>query len=678
MNKKQVLLSLAFAIVLGVVVVSTMTGGLKLPFFQQEAPGPSSSILAAGEATAAALPSSEDEEVQATETPEASPVRSAPGLTPAPRGTDLPDVLLLYDPQNPTPFDANFCLIAEYYGLLCAAFDLNQPDFLPADLLDPKGRPYKLIGISAANLSRLTYNEILTLQFPISEDLSSLLIYNINESTSSNVLSQLTRGEILGARPVQDSVRNWTVTTRAVEVTREFSGLDIQPTDRLIQDDLELVVSSRGEAIPLIVSTDDRDLTYPIFAQAPYGRGIVYVHSGSSTGSLMEQPLRRLYYRTENFTTIIPIMIAMRAELGDEVWHNPVNYANLTLDNIPLRPDVDNFDFHVLLRQMESHHFFSTIAFAPARYPSTSPEIAALITANPGYFSLVQYGNTGSGYEFYYYEVPSTGSGATGGPAVPELYPHPARPFAEQEAAILEGLQRMLTHQIESGVPFERVMVFPEGISPEDTLVVLKRMNYLATVNAQSVPLGASRTGQWDEGMSMASLSYANFPVVTRRQHVTRFTTPDPVVQDAVFDLFIDRPALFWADPLDGDLFTTGMDEFNLIADRVNSLPGELEWRGLGDVLRRAYRQRLNDDGSFDVQMFTPAALLNNPNSTPHTYHFMKEETLNVPIKSVLVNGQEYPYRVEDGMLLIDVVVPGRERVEVRIAYENEMDASGD
>jgi hypothetical protein len=29
-------------------------------------------------------------------------------------------------------------------------------------------------------------------------------------------------------------------------------------------------------------------------------------------------------------------------------------------------------------------------------------------------------------------------------------------------------------------------------------------------------------------------------------------------------------------------------------------------------------------------------------------------------------------------MLLIDVVVPGRERVEVRIAYENEMDASGD
>ena len=55
-------------------------------------------------------------------------------------------------------------------------------------------------------------------------------------------------------------------------------------------------------------------------------------------------------------------------------------------------------------------------------------------------------------------------------------------------------------------------MVFPYGISPEQTLVLLKKYNYLATVNAQDIPLDTTRPPTWDYGMYQANMDYGGFP----------------------------------------------------------------------------------------------------------------------------------------------------------------------
>ena len=163
-----------------------------------------------------------------------------------------------------------------------------------------------------------------------------------------------------------------------------------------------------------------------------------------------------------------------------------------------------------------------------SNWDGSQPEVVGLIRANPDRYSLVQHGNNHDGYEFYKYNL------AANDPKDDPDYR--ARPLSEQEADIVEGLQRMAKLSSTFLVPFDRVMVFPYGISPEPTLVLLKKYNYLATVNAQEVPLDATRPPTWDYGMYQANMDYGGFPALTRRP-IGRYKPLQPKVEPFIFDL---------------------------------------------------------------------------------------------------------------------------------------------
>ena len=46
-----------------------------------------------------------------------------------------------------------------------------------------------------------------------------------------------------------------------------------------------------------------------------------------------------------------------------------------------------------------------------------------------------------------------------------------------------------------------------------------------------------------------------------------------------------------------------------------------------------------------------------------------KEETLNVSIAAFPINGQEYPYRIENDLLLVDVRLLWGATIEINIKY---------
>lgn len=679
MNREQLLPTLGFALLLGLVVVA-VSSGLRLSF---AGPLPSTAAQDAGLPAAATQP----EEPAVTAPP---PVKSAPPIaaepagplsfalaSPVATGVEIEDVLLLADAANPTDFDANFRKIAEFYGLLTRRIDLGG-GLSASDLLDTTASPFKLIGISAGNLPALGPDDIKLLLTTIREDGASLLIYDADRQTDARLLSALTGGAVTRVRAPRDSVRNWTVTGQAPEVTREFSGMYIELTEVMPQLDGGLVLASETAATPLVVSRDDFDETYPVFVQVPVGAGHVYVNAGRTDPetdiNLERVPLRLAYSEPANFSAVLPMMFTMRHVMGEEAWHNDTNYANLTIDDPYLTEVLGTLDYAGLLAEMQAHDFVTTIAFIPANWQRSEPGVVSLLRQNPDRYSLVQHGNNHDGYEFYYYELPPAGSnGAEPGRADDPAYR--ARPLHEQEADILEGLQRMLYHQEASGLPFERVMVFPYGISPEDTLPALKRLNYLATVNASDRPLGAPPPDSWDFGMRPANLEYLSFPVVGRL-YVDSYGSADYFIQRAAFDLFIDKPALFWSHAVEGQLFTKGIDEFNPIADRMNALPGQLEWRTLGDLLERTYLEKSLDDGSVAVRMYCPATLLGNWSAETRTYHIAKDEADNAAIEHVTVNGVEVPFRLEDGQLRVDISVPGHTQVEVRVTYMGSGDLS--
>lgn len=589
-----------------------------------------------------------------TAPPDASGVRPAPAWA----GPDIADVLLVQVAAQPTNFDVFFCNVAEFYGLGCATLDASTVEITAEMLVDEAGEPFKLIGLSASTLAELSALELNILRALVEQQGASLLVYEVDEETNLGALQALTDDAVIGVTDRNDSVRNWKVMTEAPEVTRELSGQSIELTRVLEQTDWSLELNPDARVTQLITSVDDFSQIYPIFVMQRLGQGAVFLNAGDrGEVALRDLPLRSLYYEAEHFSKIVPLMMTMRYTMGDEAWHQDVNYANLTLDGAPLAEGYQNLNYAELLRQMERHDFHTTIALIPAAAEQSQPDVISLFTGNPDRFSLVQNGNNKDGYEFYYYQE---------GPGV-DTDQHAPRPLLDQELDIREGLERMLAHERNTGIAAARVMIFPYGISPAPTLRVLKELNYLGTVNAQDVPLGEVAPPDWDFGMHQAVLDYEGFPLVARRQYINSFQSADPFIRSAALDLFIDRPALFWSEPTPGQLFTRGMGEFNVIADRVNAIPGQLEWRSLGYILSHMHKMKVNDDQSVDIMMCCGQLEFRNNSGMERIYHLRKQETDGASTRRVLVNGVEFPYRFEDGFIIIDLHVPAHSDVQVLI-----------
>ena len=111
------------------------------------------------------------------------------------------------------------------------------------------------------------------------------------------------------------------------------------------------------------------------------------------------------------------------------------------------------------------------------------------------------------------------------------------------------------------------------------------------------------------------------------------------------------------------------MTTFNSVADQINHLFGSVEWNSLGMILKHQNTQKTNDDGSLDVQMFGNQLILANNSTEIQVYHVYKKETLNIPIEDVLVNGKPFLYLVQNETLLLNVLIPSRQSIEIYIDY---------
>jgi hypothetical protein len=658
MGKRELAMVLIVGIGLGI-VGALMSGGFSGPGApRRAAPTP---------VDAATLVSSLLDE-STTDIPVATPTPSNAEATPTAvplevgeaKTEDLADVLLLTDSTNPISdiFDFNFCRIATYYGLLCQELDLAGETLQDKMLRDSQGNYFKLVGIDGDRVigatPLLNDEELAVLKAAIEEGGVTLVVYKVRGHGPG--LTTLTDGAVVGVNTPWDTTREWAVTTEAPDITRELTGLTITPDSEREPGDYALVLSQDDPVTTLVTGTDNTEIVYPIFVRQQKGNGSIFINAGESTNSLDGQLLVDYYYDTSKFTQIIPLMMTMRYALGDEAWHSNHDYANLTIDDPNLIDPFRSLSYSGLLKEMETNDYHTTIAMHPGGWDLSQRPVIAYFLAHPDRYSLVQKGNNGDGYEFYKYSVSSGDE-------------YEARPLADQEADIREGLMRMTKHRSSTNIPHDRVMVFPYGISPEPTLVLLKQYNFLATVNAQKLPLGATLPSDWDFGMYQANMHFGNFPTLTRR-HPGSYNPFTPWLEPFYLDLFIDKPALFYSHPRDDGLFGEGSGTFNVVAQQINSLPVEVEWRGLGYILKHLYLEKENDDESIDVKMYTNHLIVTNESGDARTYHIAKEENLNVPITSLIVNNHDFPYRVTGGFLTLDVRIPAGSSAEVVITYE--------
>ena len=482
----------------------------------------------------------------------------------------------------------------------------------------------------------------------------------VNENALLRALGSKTGGDtpllILGIGPdsIQDSLKAWSGggVTRCATVESSpdsqftfgrFNGI----TEQLANLDVlfsaknasYLALKDNGTTKP-IESIRDGRRTFPVFVESTIGRQRVFLASAAAQreDAIGSQDL------VSAFLWIAPAMIFTKFCAGDSGWHTLRYYANFTIDDPWLREPYGYVNFHSLLQEMEKHDFHTTIAFIPWNYDRSQPNVVSLFRNHPDRFSIAIHGDNHDHKEFTDYR---------------------SKPLVAQVIDLKQALARMERFQALTGIPYDKVMIFPHSIAPEQTLGALKMYNYVATVNSSNVPQNATAATGLSAVLRPVTLSFEGFPSI--RRYPAAVQIPEAYI---AIDQFLGNPVFFYAH---SDLFSQGIGAFDHVADEVNKLEPATEWRSLGEIVRHLYLVKLRDDSNYDVLALSNNICLENTTGRNSTYFVQKQESGGQMIGSVTVNGRIQPYTLQEGKIGLQVSIPPGGTSCVAIQYANDL-----
>jgi hypothetical protein len=201
---------------------------------------------------------------------------------------------------------------------------------------------------------------------------------------------------------------------------------------------------------------------------------------------------------------------------------------------------------------MKEHNFFTEIAFIPWNYKRSNAETVRLFAENTDYFGICVHGCNHTYNEF-------------GGSNYQEL-----------SALSAIALWRMEEHKRITGLPYDPVMVFPQGLFSSVAMQALKDQGFRAAFNS------GLRATNGDEPPTSeyqlpATCIYAGFPLFLRRypkdksQFIQDITKGRPI-------LIVEHPAAF----------RNGYKAITDVVDWVNNL-GNIKWTSLLSIAERYF-----------------------------------------------------------------------------------------
>lgn len=464
-----------------------------------------------------------------------------------------------------------------------------------------------------------------------------VLILGVTPDVDPILLRTWSGGAALGCRRLESGVRSQYIFGRVDELTWQLADLEIPLQIR----GLSYFELAENSSVLPITSVRHDDQVSPVFIETTVQQEKVFV----ATAVSLDEKLMDGEGVVSAFLRVAPEMMFVRTCARERGWHPVHYYANLTIDDPWLRQPYGYVDYKGLLGEMERHNFHTTIAFIPWNYDRSDPEVVSLFRSHPDRFSISVHGDNHDHKEFTDYR---------------------SKPLAYQIADLKQSLARMDKFQALTGIPYDKVMVFPHSIAPEQTLDALKTYNYLATVNSTNVPQNAQNPADPLFVLRPVTLSFADFPSI-RRYSVT---APIPKAYVATNE-FLGNPLFFYGHSED---FAGGVAAFNITADEVNKLEPDTQWRGLGDIVRHLYVVKLRDDSNYDVLAFSGNICLDNASGRDSIYYVRKQEDGSHAINSLVVDGQNFPYQPQDGYLNFAIpVAMGKTRCAA-IQYKNDLD----
>lgn len=528
---------------------------------------------------------------------------------------------IIYSTQPGSPETA-LAKLAEFSGIQAAFIDFRA---LFSASLDAG-----CLVLTAQTLADIDSSAMLpTFKHLVKERTSHLMLTGFSPCAShSKAIRAFTDGRVISASRAMSRMRPYVVSKRSRPVAGPIAGLSITPVAAadcifLTRDDSDNVdeiisIGGRGHFVKMRLGACE---TYLLGCAGPLD--IDKPISGA--------PLPRHY-----FSALFPVLMFVRQAFGRRCWHRTHSHATLTIDD-PLLVDRYGFVHYRELQQlMDRYNFFTTIAFIPWNFTRTSLSVARLLGRRKDRLSICMHGCDHTRHEMA------------------------SNDYGELNGRIKLAIIRMLEHERLTHIPFDRVMVFPQGAFSIACMEVLKANNLLAAVNLETTPIHFFDPMPLRHFLKPAITAFGDFPLFQRRY-------PEELA-DIALDLFLNKPAFI----LDHhDFFQRQNVGAIRSIKKINNLDPTIRWSGLEDIIVRSYLQRQETDGTISVKALAGKTILSNDSDDKRQFTFMKEEAGNSAIEKVMVNGKERTHDRTESLLSFSLSVKPHTAAAIEVVYRD-------
>jgi hypothetical protein len=491
-------------------------------------------------------------------------------------------------------------------------------------LVDRLEGPVHGLAISAETLARVHAASPHHFECLIRERCGTLLVFGCEDhERHASGLSWLTGGKVRGlSSPQGGRGAHDMFALRGRTFSRQLAGLSFSternravPTFEGAQDDASLdgIALANGQ---------------PVLARLAVASCQVFLLAGSEIPDV-DESLSAETGLEAHYDRLIPLLLFLRHAFGDACWHGPDSTARFIIDDPLLKERYGFLDYRALLGSMRREGYGTSIAFIPWNYRRTAKCTAASLFKGRPELSICVHGCD-----------------------------HTHREFEASDPALLDrkaalALERMGRHEARTGLPFDRVMVFPQGRFSRDALRALRDAEYLAAVNSTCFPTdGGTNRLTIGDFLRPAITRFHGFPIFQRRY-------PRRLVDSAV-DLFLGKPALLVEHH---QYFSDGCERLEEFVTGLRNVEPTLSWRGLASQLVRSCLMRSVSRDAVEVQFFTRKFRLENTRLERCRFRLAKHEPDVSAVGTVTVDGIPVPFSHTDDKIDIELdVEPGQSR----------------
>lgn len=523
-----------------------------------------------------------------------------------------------------TSSDRNARKIAEFFGADVEAVCLTACDesikrSVPAcDALivhiETLGRLAAELGSATAYVSTLT------------DSARHVFVYGCESTEHENsILEILSSGSLSAIEPLSATDAEFRVVDARPEWSGPFTGLSVGTASR--GRDACFVDGAPHQEKSVLIQLAGRTF----FAHINRGESDLFF---SACGELadLDTTISGKVNLLQWFSRLVPLMMFLKKALGNRIWHSEYDQACIIIDDPLLKRRYGFLEYQKLRESMEQQRFSASIAFIPWNYRRSHKQIADLFIRNSPFLSICVHGCDHTGAE-----------------------------YAATSADLLCGksrlaFARMRLHSQLSGVPFDDVMVFPQGLFSSQALKALDTCGYLAAVSTDPAPSDIPQVLRLRHLLDVANTSFDGFPLFGR--HYPRD------VAEFAFDLFLGKPALVVEHH---GYFKEGYEPLESFVRQMNALVERLEWSNLATVCSRACLKRVTRQGDVAVRLYVNRFVLTNKGHKAQTYRLSRQRPVNAPLPVVMVNGIQCESEVQNDSLTFTLSLEPAQTADIRI-----------